>query len=49
MKVRGMKLSTARETIRKNREGVEGVSQVMQKLLEIRAELITIKRELEEI
>lgn len=49
VKVRGMKLSTARDTIRKNREGVEGVSQVMQKLLEIRAELITIKKELEEI
>lgn len=49
VKVRGMKLETARDTIRKNREGVEGVSQVMDRLLNIRAELVSIKKELDEL
>lgn len=49
VKVRGMKLATARETIRKNREGVAGVSEVMQRLLDVRAELLAIKKELDEI
>ncbi len=49
VKVRGMKLSTARDTIKKNREGVTGVSEVMQKLLAIRAELTAIKKELDSV
>ena len=49
VKVRGMKLATARDAIKKNREGVEGVSEVMQKLLDIRSELLSIKKELEQI
>lgn len=49
VKVRGMKLETARETIRKNREGVEGVSQVMEHLFDIRSELLSIKKELDEL
>lgn len=49
VKVRGMKLEAARDAIRKNREGVAGVSQVMDKLLEIRAELVSIKKELDDL
>lgn len=47
VKVRGMKLAAARDTINKNREGVAGVSEVMQKLFSIRAELVNIKKELD--
>lgn len=47
VKVRGMKLATARETIRKNRAGVSSVAEVMQRLLDIRTELVAIKKELD--
>ena len=46
VKVRGMKLATAKEAILKNRNGVSEVSEVMEKLLSIRAELMSIKKEL---
>lgn len=49
VKVRGMKLATARETINKNRAGVSSVTEAMEKLQAIRAELVRIKKELEEI
>jgi len=49
VKVRGMKLSTARDTINKNRQGASGVTEVMNRLQDIRAELMTIKKELDEI
>lgn len=46
VKVRGMKLSAAGQLLRKNHEGVVQTSQVLQKLREIRAELVDIRREL---
>ncbi len=49
VKVRGMKLATARETIQKNRSGVSSVAEAMDKLQEIRAELVQIKKELESL
>ncbi|MCQ2223169.1 MAG: MerR family transcriptional regulator [Bacteroidaceae bacterium] len=49
VKVRGMKLATARETINKNRSGVSSVTEAMAKLEEIRSELMQIKKELESI
>lgn len=49
VKVRGMKLAAARDAIRKNREGVAGVSEVMQKLMSIREEIVSIKKELDSI
>lgn len=49
VKVRGMKLATAKETINKNRAGATGVSDAMEKLLEIRAEIVAIKKELESL
>lgn len=49
VKVRGMKLATARETINKNRAGVSTVTSAMEKLQEIRAELVQIKKELDNL
>lgn len=49
VKVRGMKLATARETINKNRAGVSSVTEAMEKLQEIRAELLQIKKELDNL
>ena len=47
-KVRGMKLTAAREALNKNRSGVQQTSEVIDKLRNIREELLKIKRSLRE-
>lgn len=49
VKVRGMKLQAARDAIRKNRSGMEGTSEVIDRLLAVRAEIMALKRELDEL
>ncbi len=49
VKVRGMKLAAAREAIAKNRAHEDSNAQLMARLLAIRAELVSIKRELDGI
>ena len=49
VKVRGMKLAAARTAIAKNRSKESTTTELMNKLQEIRAELLAIKKELEGI
>ena len=47
VKVRNMKLAAARELIQRNREGARNSSDLLQRLLEVREQLLSIKRELD--
>lgn len=47
VKVRGMKLSAARDILRKNKEGTIQTVEVIDRLKEIREELLAIKKELD--
>ncbi len=47
VKVRGMKLAAARETLKKNREGTLQTTEVIDRLQTIRDELLSIRRELD--
>ncbi len=47
VKVRGMKLAAAREALKQNRAGAQQATDALTKLQEIRAELMSIKRELD--
>ena len=49
VKVRGMKLAAAREAIAKNRSKENSTTELMERLLAIRAELVSIKKEFEGI
>lgn len=49
VKVKGMKLDAAAALIRKNQEGVTKSSEVIDNLRAIRAELVSIKKELGEL
>ena len=49
VKVRGMKLAAARSAIAKNRSKENTTTELINKLQEIRAELLSIKKELEGI
>ena len=49
VKVRGLKISAARELLRKNKEGVEQKSEVVQLLQSVRAELQALRKELGEL
>ena len=49
VKVRGMKLSAARETISKNRQGATQSSELIQRLQAVRQELLGLKRELDDL
>lgn len=46
VKVRGLKISAAREVLRKNKEGTMQTIEVIDRLRAIRAELASIKKEL---
>lgn len=46
VKVRGLKLSAAREILKKNKAGVQQTAEVLERLKAIREELQTIRREL---
>ena len=46
VKVRGLKISAAREALRKNKEGTVQTVEVIERLRTIRAELLEIKKEL---
>ena len=47
VKVRGMKLSAAREALRKNKEGTQQTAEVISRLQAVRGELLKIKKELD--
>ena len=49
VKVRGMKLAAARQAIAKNRDGENSTTDLINRLQDIRAELVSLKRELESI
>ena len=49
VKVRGMKLSAAREVLKKNREGVARNTQLINTLESVRSELLSLRRELEDL
>ena len=46
VKVRGLKLAAAREALKKNKEGMQQTVEVVERLKEIRAELVAIRKEL---
>ena len=46
VKVRGLKISAAREALRKNKEGTVQTTEVVDRLRAIKAELVNIKKEL---
>lgn len=47
VKVRGLKLSAAREVLKNNKEGEENTAEVVERLRNIRKELMAIKAQLE--
>ncbi|MBR5480891.1 MAG: MerR family transcriptional regulator [Bacteroidaceae bacterium] len=49
VKVRGMKLSAAREVLKKNREGVARNTELINTLEGVRNELLSLRRELEDL
>ena len=49
VKVRGMKLSAAREVLKKNREGVARNTELINTLEGVRNELLSLRRELENL
>ena len=49
VKVRGMKLSAAREVLKKNREGVASNTELINTLEGVRNELLSLRRELEDL
>ncbi len=49
VKVRGMKISAAREALKKNREGVSRNSQLLSTLESVREELLSLRRELDSL
>lgn len=46
VKVRGLKLSAARELLKKNKEGQSQQTEVVDRLRQLRAELVAIKKEI---
>lgn len=49
VKVRGMRITAAREALEKNREGVTNTARIMDRLQRIRAELAAMRKELEHL
>ncbi|MBQ7570875.1 MAG: MerR family transcriptional regulator [Bacteroidaceae bacterium] len=49
VKVRGMKLAAARQAISKNRSRENSTTELMNRLQEIRAELVSLRRELDNV
>lgn len=49
LKVRGMKIAAARETLRKNKRGTMDSSDIISRLQSVRSELMEIKKELGEL
>lgn len=49
VKVRGMKISAARDVLKKNREGVSRNAQLINTLEAVRNDLLSLKHELEEL
>ena len=47
VKVRGLKISAARELLKKNKSGVQQETELVARLQKIRAELVAIKKDLE--
>ena len=47
LKVRGLKISAARELLRKNKEGAQNIVKVMDSLQEIRDELVALRKGLD--
>lgn len=49
VKVRGMRITAARQALEKNREGVTSTARLMERLGAIRAELVALKKELDRL
>ena len=49
LKVRGMKIAAARETLRRNKRGAMDTSDILSRLNSVRAELLEIRKELGEL
>ena len=49
VKVRGMKLAAAREALAKNHRRESGTTELMNRLLDIREQLVSLRKELDEI
>lgn len=49
VKVRGMKLAAAREALRKNRQGEQCTTEVVDRLKAVRSELMKLKHELDSL
>ena len=49
VKVRGMKLAAAREALAKNRQRESGTTELMNRLQDIREQLVSLRKELDEI
>lgn len=49
VKVRNMKLSSARELLRRNKQGAKDSSDLMERLQNVRAQLLEIKQELDSL
>lgn len=49
VKVRGMKLAAARDALDKNRQRESGTAELINRLQDIREQIVALKRELEEI
>lgn len=47
VKVRNMKLATAREVLKRNREGVRSTNDLMERMQSVRQQLMEIKKELD--
>ncbi len=49
LKVRGMKISAARQVLDKNRQGAADTSEVLERLMSIREELLAVSQELKDL
>ena len=49
VKVRGLKIAAARDILKKNKEGTQNVAEVIDRLQQLREELVAIRRELDSL
>ena len=47
VKVRGLKIAAAREIIKKNKEGAQNVTEVIDRLQQLREELVALRKGLD--
>lgn len=49
VKVRGLKIAAARDILKKNKEGTQNVAEVIDRLQQLREELVALRRELDSL